>query len=180
MQLFFFFENLTLYYWTSTAVRPQHYLTFWPAEAATLLSKTLKLELHLAASTLIEASVIDTLAYTPTILEFDQFLRKNRYLSFYIFYLYQLKSRLTVCFSHSVALLSLEAAFPNANWLEREFSELYGVKVGAKKDQRNLLLDYTATYSPMQKGFPCAGEEEVFYNPLEEAIVYYPNTSVEL
>lgn len=85
-----------------------------------------------------------------------------------------------MCFSHAQALPSLEGGFLNANWVEREFSELYGVKVAGKQDQRNLLLDYTSLISPMQKGFPCVGEEEIFYSPLEEGLVYYPNTSVEL
>ena len=74
----------------------------------------------------------------------------------------------------------MEASFPNANWVEREFSELYGISMAAKKDQRNLLLDYTSLVNPMQKGFPCVGEEEIFYSPLEEGLIYYPNTSVEL
>ena len=155
-------------------------MTFWPAQASTLLGKTLRLELNLAPSFLVDASVIDTSCYAPLVLEFDTFLRQNRFLAFYIFYLYQLKSKLTICFSTPDILGSLEFSYPNANWLEREFSELYGLRVGPKKDQRNLLLDYCSLTNPMQKTYPCVGEEEVFYNPLEEGLVYYPNTSVEL
>lgn len=180
LYLFFFFENLTLFYWTSSVVKPQHYVTFWPAQASHLLSKILHLEANLSESTLIEASVSDTTCYTPVYTDLAKFFQSYKYLAFYLFYSYQLKIKLTFCFPCTKQLASFESCFPNANWLEREFSELYGVNLWGKKDQRNLLLDYTNLTNPMQKGFPCVGEEEIFYNPLEEELIYYPNTSVEL
>jgi NADH:ubiquinone oxidoreductase subunit C len=180
LQLFFFFERLSLQYWTSTVIKPQHYVIFWPAQAAGVLSQVFKHELNLSQSYLVDASCIDTSAYSPSTLEFNSFFRQNRYLTFYLLYTYHLKSRFTLCFPHAAPLASFEDAYPNANWLEREFSELYGVQLQFKKDSRNLLLDYTALANPMKKGYPCVGEEEIFYNPLEEALVYYPNTAVEL
>lgn len=179
-QLFFFFENLTLVYWTSKALRPQHYVIFWPVETLKLVSQTLKFETFLSFSFLVEASIVDTSCYNPDELEVEEFLRENRYLSFYIFYLYQLKTRLTCCFSSTAEFASIETIYPNAGWLEREMIELYGVFIKNKRDSRNLLLDYTNTSYPMQKSYACTGELEVFYNPLDEVIAYYPTASVEL
>lgn len=180
VQLFVFFERLTLFYWTSTVVKPMHVVTFWPSQAAGLLSKTLRLEVGTAASFLVDASVIDTYAYNPQILEFDFFLRKNRYLAFYLYYFYHLRFKITFCFSVDSLLCSSSEAFANSTWLEREMHEMYGLRFKFSKDRRNLLLDYVSLDAPMQKTYPCVGETEVFYNPLEESIIYYPNTSVEL
>lgn len=75
---------------------------------------------------------------------------------------------------------SIESAYLNANWLEREVAEMYGLQFSPKADARNLLLDYTMAENPMRRSFPCVGEYEVFYNPLDEGLTYYPTNAVEL
>ena len=57
---------------------------------------------------------------------------------------------------------------------------MYGINMYGKLDSRNLLLDYTMIENPLLKSYPCVGVTEVFYNPLEDCVSYYPNTSVEL
>jgi len=53
--------------------------------------------------------------------------------------------------------------FPNASWLERELSELYGCLFEGKDDTRNLLLPYGDPSSPFQKIYPVMGLRELFY-----------------
>lgn len=113
-------------------------------------------------------------------MEFTHFLRLHRFLVFHIMYFYHLKYKVTFCSATPSSLPSLEAAFPNAGWLEREAGEMYGLRFSPKGDARNLLLDYSMVENPMCRSFPCVGEYEVFYNPLEEGLSYYPTSSVEL
>ena len=140
----------------------------------------LRLEVNLAPSFLVETSVIDTADYSSEVMEFTSFLRQHRYLVFHILYFYQLKYKITLCSATPAALPSFESAYANANWLEREASEMYGLTFSPKADSRNLLLDYTMVENPMRRSYPCVGEFEVFYNPLEEGLSYYPTESVEL
>lgn len=180
MHLFVIFENLTLAYWTSTAIKPNHAVTFWPAQSLEALSWVLRLEVNLAPSFLVETSVLDTSDYGSDSTEFSQFIKLHRFLVFHIVYFYHLKYKITFCASTSSALPSFESAYPNANWLEREAAEMYGLRFTPKNDSRNLLLDYTMVENPMCRSFPCIGEYEVFYNPLEEGLSYYPTQAVEL
>jgi NADH:ubiquinone oxidoreductase subunit C len=180
IQLFLIFENLSLYYWTSTVVKPNHSITFWPAKTSLLLAKVLKSELILTNSFLVENSSIDTSLYSSNTLNFDALLKTYKNLVFYIFYFYSISYKLTICFPVNTQILSIEAIYPNASWVERETIEMYGLNMYNKLDSRNLLLDYTTLDNPLLKSYPCPGITEVFYNPLEDCVMYYPTTSVEL
>ena len=54
--------------------------------------------------------------------------------------------------------------FLNANWLEREVSELYGFVFEGKNDTRNLLLCYGDSSAPFLRSMPAIGLKELFYN----------------
>jgi NADH:ubiquinone oxidoreductase subunit C len=180
VHLFLIFENLSLLYWTSTAVKPNHALSFWPAKTANTLAKVLRSELVLSNSFLVESSSIDTSRYSSSVLDFDAFLKENKHLLFHIFYFYSICYKITFCFPVNNSIPSIETSYLNANWVERELIEMYGISMYGKLDSRNLLLDYTMIENPLLKSYPCAGITEVFYNPLEDCVSYYPNTSVEL
>jgi len=53
--------------------------------------------------------------------------------------------------------------FKNANWLEREVSEMNGILFRYKQDARNLLLPYGECLHPLKKSFPVTGFTELFY-----------------
>lgn len=71
-------------------------------------------------------------------------------------------------------LNSIADLFPNANWLEREVSELSGVVFINKKDLRNLMLQYGDSSTPFRKSTPSIGVKEVFYDSINDTIVSLP------
>lgn len=180
VHLFLIFEQLNLLYLTSTVNKPNYAFIFWPTHALPALTKVLSSEVTLASSTLMEASAIDTSKFFTTLNTFSFFNKEIKSLFFYLFHFYFLSYRLIFCFSGSSSLYSVEGSYPNASWLEREFSEMYGLFFYNKTDSRNLLLDYTFTDHPLSKTYPCTGFSEIFYNPFEERIEYLYNNGVEL
>jgi NADH:ubiquinone oxidoreductase subunit C len=73
-------------------------------------------------------------------------------------------------------IFSISEIFTNANWLEREVSEMHGVFFYGKKDIRNLLLPYGDTSSPMLRSYPSVGTRELFYDSITDTIVQSPVT----
>jgi len=69
------------------------------------------------------------------------------------------------------SLNSITELFLNANWLEREVSELHGIFFSGKKDLRNLMLTYGDTSAPMRKSFPSIGIKEVFYDSNSDLLI---------
>jgi NADH:ubiquinone oxidoreductase subunit C len=145
---------------------PQHGVVALPPRALPGLAQALRLEASLGGSFLVEASALDLgLAPSP--------------LAYYLFHSSLARSRLTVVLGPG-AQSALDSVFPNANWLERELSEMYGVYLGAKLDSRSLLLDYAGSDHPMLKSFPCTGQGEVGYGLLTESVQVQRAEAVEL
>ena len=71
---------------------------------------------------------------------------------------------------------SIAEVFPNANWLEREVSELHGVAFTNKKDLRNLMLQYGDTTVPFQKSSPSIGYKEIYYDSVSDILIETPIT----
>jgi NADH:ubiquinone oxidoreductase subunit C len=67
-------------------------------------------------------------------------------------------------------LKSITELFPNANWFEREVSELYNFIFEGKKDTRNLMLQYGDTSVSFQKFLPSIGLKEMFYDSINDLI----------
>jgi NADH:ubiquinone oxidoreductase subunit C len=72
------------------------------------------------------------------------------------------------------SLKSITELFLNANWLEREISELHGIFFLGKKDLRNLMLPYGDTSAPMRKSFPSIGIKEIFYDSVTDLLIQTP------
>ncbi len=75
-------------------------------------------------------------------------------------------------------ITSITEIFNNANWLEREVSELNNIFFLGKKDLRNLLLPYGDTSSPMKKSYPSIGLREYFFDSNIDSLVQ-KNTSFQ-
>lgn len=60
--------------------------------------------------------------------------------------------------------------FANANWLEREVSELHGIQFLFKKDLRNLMLQYGDSSAPFRKSSPSIGFRETVYDILSDTV----------
>jgi NADH-quinone oxidoreductase subunit C len=75
-------------------------------------------------------------------------------------------------FSYSnVSVNTISELYVNANWLERELAEMYGLQFAFKKDLRNLMLQYGDTSAPFKKSFPTIGFRETSYSVLTDSIV---------
>jgi NADH-quinone oxidoreductase subunit C len=61
-------------------------------------------------------------------------------------------------------IISLSSLFDNANWLEREIWDLFGIKFIFHNDLRRILTDYGFVGHPLLKLFPLAGFLELRYD----------------
>lgn len=183
MHLFLIYEHVKPIIWTSQTNNPNHFFCFLPNSYLYPISKTLQKDILSTNTLLIEASSIDTLNYQQINSDFDIFFKKNRILTFYNFYSLTTKIRLTFLFlqtNNNKNLQSIDKIFKNANWLEREFVEMYGTKILFQTDTRKLLLDYSLTDNPLLKDFVCENANDVFYNIFEEKVSYIRNNIIEL
>lgn len=71
-------------------------------------------------------------------------------------------------------LKSTSSVFANANWLEREASEMSGIVFEGKHDLRNLLLSYGDSSAPLRKSTPSVGFKEVIYDINNDMLVQTP------
>ncbi len=128
----------------------------------------------LSTSYIVDASGIDSQALTRA-----NNKNQNAFL-FFIFYFLFLKKRVIFCFNQNNKIKSIDSIYPSANWLEREFSEMFGIFFISKIDARNLLLDYSLNENPLLKVYPSVGLREVSYSILSEGVTYSYVSSVEL
>lgn len=190
IQLFIVFERLNSKIWTSKKLNSNHSLIVVPSNWLYSLNIFFKKELLLSNTSLIENSAIDTSYYN---LENNQnnlnhnsienYFFKNKLLIFYNYYNYFLKNKITLFIilnNLSKSIDSIDRIFSNANWLERETSEMYGINYKWKTDTRKLLLDYSKIENPMLKEFQTEGTQDAFYNIFENQVVVLKNETVEL
>lgn len=179
IQIALVFEKLNIISWTSSKLTPNHYVYYIPNSWFYAINCFLKNETFFSLSNLTEGSSVDTLNYLNLLENVDFFFKKNRLITFYSYYFYNLKLKLTFFFSNSNNL-SIDNLYLNANWIERELGEMYGVYFFKKNDTRKLLLDYTKTEAPLLKDFPVEGYTDAFFNILSEQVVFLQNETVEL
>ena len=182
MNLFLIFEKLEPTVYTSECLTANHYAILLPKEYYYIFHKVLKNELFFSASTLIEQSCIDTKYFDKLSDSFHTQFGGKRILLFNILYFYFIKVRLTLFVSLNLnsKISSVDSLYPNANWIERETSEMFGVIYTNKKDIRNLLLDYSRNEYPMLKEFPCEGYYDLYFDFFNDQLQYVESEFVEL
>jgi NADH-quinone oxidoreductase subunit C len=94
----------------------------------------------------------------------------------YYFYLSKFNFKLNIIsFTSEIKKAnSISHLFNNAQWVERELSEMFNINFLNKLDSRNLLLDYSYIGYPLLKIFPITGNIELYYNFLKNWISYTP------
>ena len=184
LNIFIVFEKLNTNIWTSKLVKPNNFFMVIDNNWFYLLNIFFKHELFFNNSILIESSAIDSLKFNQINENLELFFKKNRIIIFYSYYFYTLKLKLNVIllynFLKKTKINSIDKLYKNANWLERESSEMFGINYTNKKDIRKLLLDYTKIENPLLKDFPAEGYSEAFYDFFEDQVVFLNNDSIEL
>ena len=69
---------------------------------------------------------------------------------------------------------SATAAYPGADWYEREIYDLFGVLFDGHPDLRRILTDYGFDGHPLRKDFPMTGFVELRYDDQEKRVRYEP------
>jgi NADH dehydrogenase (ubiquinone) Fe-S protein 3 len=182
LSLFVVFEKLNPIFFTSEVLKPNHYICFINSKWFYAINIFLKKDVFYNFSSLIEMSAIDTYKYTQLIPSLSIKSSSNRLLVYYLYYCYFTKIKLTLAYLTNLNRnqSSVEKLFKNANWLEREASEMYGVSFFFKKDTRSLLLDYSKNEHPMLKEYPSEGYAELYYDFFDSQLHYMEAEPVEL
>jgi NADH:ubiquinone oxidoreductase subunit C len=80
--------------------------------------------------------------------------------------------RLACKMSELTNVLSVMGLFKNANWLEREVFDFFGLFFFGNKDLRRILTDYGFKGFPLRKDFPLTGYMDVYYDDNQKRICY--------
>mgnify|MGYP000560220689 CR=1 FL=1 len=59
-------------------------------------------------------------------------------------------------------IATMEKVFPNANWLEREIWDMFGIYFDGHSDMRRILMPYDWEGHPLRKDYPLGYEEVQF------------------
>jgi NADH:ubiquinone oxidoreductase subunit C len=184
LNLFLILEHANISVYSSKYLLPNHYTLFINSSWLFILNQILKNEYFFNMSYLVDISGVDALKYNNITPDVNLFLKKNRILIFYMYYIYYLKLRLTVTtfynFKKLTPIKSIDNIYKNAHWVERELGEMFNIAFSFKKDSRKLLLDYSKNEAPMLKDFNSDGLSDVFYNFFEDQVTFCNNELVEL
>jgi NADH-quinone oxidoreductase subunit C len=82
--------------------------------------------------------------------------------------------RIRVSTDEATPVPTIVPVWPNANWLEREVFDLYGVLFAGHPDLRRILTDYGFKGHPFRKDFPLTGYVELRYSEEAKRVVYEP------
>jgi NADH-quinone oxidoreductase subunit C len=85
-----------------------------------------------------------------------------------------LRLRLKVQTDEDTPVPSAVAAYPVADWFEREAFDMYGIFFSGHPDLRRLLTDYGFHGHPLRKDFPMTGYVEVRYDDELKRVAYEP------
>lgn len=170
--------------WTSSSNQPNHFFIHIPAKWFYSLNLFLKKDLSFWNSYLVDSSAIDTGSYKVLDSSLSYFLRNNQLIVFYIYYCFFLKIKVSISLFYNTfikdPLQSIDNVYLNANWIERETSEMFGICYIFKKDLRKLLVDYSTIDNPLLKSYPVEGFFDIFYNFFDDQVLCVESSGIEL
>ena len=175
---------MNIIFWNSKSLTPNSYICLLNYKWFYTLNLLLRNELFLNNSMLIENTAIDSRFLNNTNSKLNTFFTNNKILNMYLYYFLNLKLKITFLINlknnYKPYLYSIDKIFNNANWLERETSEMYGILYYFKYDIRKLLLDYSKIENPLLKDFSSEGIQDVFYNFFENQVTLNKSEIIEL
>ena len=184
LQIFLILEKMNILFWNSKSLSPNSYICLINYKWFYTLNLILKNELFLNNSTLIENTAIDNRFLNNFNNKLHFFFNNNKNLNYYLYYFFNLKLKILFLINsknnYKPYLYSIDKLYLNANWLERETSEMYGILYYFKHDIRKLLLDYSKIENPLLKDYSSEGIQDVFFNFFENQVTLNKNEIVEL
>lgn len=184
LQIFLILEKMNVVFWSSKSLTPNSYVCLVNYKWFYSIALLLRNELFLNNSMLVENSAVDLRFANQMNGKLNYFFNDNKLLAFYLFYFYGLKMKINFLVllknNYKPYLYSIDKLYPNANWLERETSEMYGVLYYFKSDIRKLLLDYSKIENPLLKDYSSEGLQDVFYNFFENQVSVNKSEIIEL
>lgn len=175
LNLFIVLEHTTPVIFTSEVLTPNHYTCLLDSKWYLTINLLLRKDIFFSNNYLSEISAADTRDYNNLFSELTTIFN-NKLLLNNTYYFYNTKLRLTLFQSYSLEnprnLQSIDAIYKNANWLERELSEMFSPIYLNKTDTRMLLLDYPKDNNPMLKDFPVESWGELYYDFLDKSLHY--------
>jgi len=102
--------------------------------------------------------------------------KPKRFELVYLFLSIKFNARLTlkIAVDDTEVAPSITSFFGDANWLEREVWDMYGIRFKGHPDLRRILTDYGFEGHPQRKDFPLTGYVELRYDVEKSRIVYEP------
>ena len=184
LQIFLILEKMNILFWNSKSLTPNSYICLINYKWFYTLNLILKNELFLNNSFLVENTAIDNRFMNSLNSKLNLFFNNNKNLNYYLYYFFNLKLKILFLINsknnYKPYLYSIDKIYSNANWLERETSEMYGILYYFKSDIRKLLLDYSKIENPLLKDYSSEGLQDVFYNFFENQITVNKNEIIEL
>ncbi len=183
LQIFLILEKSNINFFFSKKNYFNSYNIFLNSKNFLSLNYLIKNELFLNESSLIENSALD-LKFYNNITEYNFIFRKYKNILFYNYQIYSSKIKLFIYFFYNInknyKINSIDKIYPNANWIERETSEMYGIYFNNKKDHRKLMLDYSINETPLSKSYPLEGTRQLFFSFFENQVVVQNNKYIEI
>lgn len=87
---------------------------------------------------------------------------------------FNLRLRLKIEIPENYIVDSLFNRYSNADWLEREVFDMFGIYFKNHPDLRRLLTDFGFEGYPLRKDFPLSGHTEIYFDEKEKQVKYKP------
>ena len=183
LQIFLILEKTNINFFFSKKNYYNSYNIFINSKNFLSLNYLIKNELFLNESSLIENSALD-LKFYNNLTEYNYIFKKFKNIIFYNYQIYSSKIKLFIYFFYNLnkndKINSIDRIYLNANWIERETSEMYGIYFNNKKDHRKLMLDYSINEHPLDKSYPVEGNRQLFFSFFENQVVVQNNKFIEI
>lgn len=87
---------------------------------------------------------------------------------------FNLRLRLKIEIPENYIVDSIFTSYSNADWLEREVFDMFGIYFKNHPDLRRLLTDFGFEGYPLRKDFPLSGHTEIYFDETEKQVKYKP------